>query len=200
MNQEVPFGRNKVITFNGSAPLNVSCNDMTFRSTDQHMLCIRNQIFQDPNCAVSLLLNDTTSGQVATFTCNKAETFCTKPNGTLHIQFSPRDNKSPSDALLNLILYTKNGTMPGKEDDKIDWELLTILLRTLIPLFFFLVFGVVSVVCIYMQRKKRRAQYMGKSADGSTPTPFSFGSPALENYPKAPPPQQFSSFEPAKSY
>lgn len=64
VNQEVPFGRNKVITFNGSAPLNVSCNDMTFRSTDQHMLCIRNQIFQDPNCAVSLLLNDTKSGQV----------------------------------------------------------------------------------------------------------------------------------------
>lgn len=81
-----------------------------------------------------------------------------------------------------------------------DWELLTILLRTLIPLFFFLVFGVVSVVCIYMHRKKRRAQYMGKSADGSTPTPFSFGSPSLENYPTAPPPQQFSSFEPAKSY
>lgn len=81
-----------------------------------------------------------------------------------------------------------------------DWELLTILLRILIPLFFFLVFGVVSGVCIYMHRKKRRAQYMGKSADGSTPTPFSFGSPALENYPTAPPPQQFSSFEPAKSY
>lgn len=74
-----------------------------------------------------------------------------------------------------------------------DWKLLAILLRILIPLFFFLVFGVVSGVCIYMHRKKRRAQYMGKSADGSTPTPFSFGSPALENYPTAPPPQQYSS-------
>lgn len=53
-----------------------------------------------------------------TFTCNKTETFCTKPNGTLHIQFGPRDNKSPSDALLNLILYTKNETLPGKADDE----------------------------------------------------------------------------------
>ena len=53
-----------------------------------------------------------------TFTCNKTEIFCTKPNGTLHIQFDPRDNKSPSDSLLNLILYTKNETLPGKADDE----------------------------------------------------------------------------------
>lgn len=64
VNQGVPLGRVKVITFNGSAPLNVSCNDMTFRSTDQHMLCIRNRIFNDPDCAVNLQFTDTKSGQV----------------------------------------------------------------------------------------------------------------------------------------
>lgn len=58
----VPFGRTYLINFNGSAPN--SCNELKFRSTGQHKLCIKSQLFQDPDCAVNLRLNDTKSGQV----------------------------------------------------------------------------------------------------------------------------------------
>lgn len=58
----VPFGMNTFIIFNGSAP--ISCNEVTFRSTGQHKICIKSQLFQDPDCAVYLRLNDTKSGQV----------------------------------------------------------------------------------------------------------------------------------------
>lgn len=64
VNQEVLFGGVKVITFTGSASFNISCNEMTFRSTDQHMLCIRHNIFNDPDCALNLTYTDTKYGQV----------------------------------------------------------------------------------------------------------------------------------------
>ena len=77
-----------------------------------------------------------------------------------------------------------------------DYELIATLMRVLIPLSLFLIFGIIFAICFYKQRKKAHAQYLGKSGTGSGSNAEGFfGSPALENYPVPPPQaQQTSAF------
>nr|XP_022298428.1 uncharacterized protein LOC111107497 [Crassostrea virginica] len=187
VDEKVNSGDKKVITYNGTA-LSPSCRPMTFRAAAQLMLCVQSSQFRDPDCAVELRFTNRKNGEVKIFNCRESSAFCIKPNGTLEIQISARDGKSPRNAVLRLDLFTKNSTHT-KDKDEIDYELIATLTRVLIPLSLFMIFGIIFAICFYKQRKKAHAQYLGKSGTGSGSNAEGFfGSPALENYP-APPPQ-----------
>ena len=57
------------------------------------------------------------------FNCRKSSAFCIKPNGTLEIQISARDGKSPRNAVLRLDLFTKNSTHIKDKDEIGEWKL-----------------------------------------------------------------------------
>ena len=61
--------------------------------------------------------------QVKIFNCRESSAFCIKPNGTLEIQISARDGKSPRNAVLRLDLFTKNSTHTKDEDEIGEWKL-----------------------------------------------------------------------------
>ena len=60
--------------------------------------------------------------QVEIFNCRESSAFCIKPNGTLEIQISARDGKSPRNAVLRLDLFTKNSTHIKDKDEIGEWK------------------------------------------------------------------------------
>lgn len=63
VDEKVNSGDKKVITYNGTA-LSPSCQPMTFRATDQLVLCVQSSLFRDPDCAAELRFTNRKNGEV----------------------------------------------------------------------------------------------------------------------------------------